>query len=189
MEFYFITRNRHKLEEASAALKPYGISLRMPPPGIPKLEIQDQSLEKIALLAARHAYQRLLAPLIAEDAGLFIDALNGFPGPYSSYIYRTIGVEGILRLMRGVGNRRARFKSAVACIYPPYEEVFVGVAEGTITSSPRGEEGFGFDPIFIPSGENRTFAEMRVEEKNRFSHRAKAFRILGEWLRGFRRKT
>jgi XTP/dITP diphosphohydrolase len=150
MKLFFVTGNKHKLAEASEILKPYGISLKPPPPPVRKLELQSESLEHIALMAARHAYARLLAPLVVEDSGLFIEALRGFPGPYSNYTYRTAGIDGVLRMMRGIKRRDAYFKAAAACICPPYEAVFTGMVKGVIAEEARGTKGFGFDPIFIP---------------------------------------
>ncbi len=182
MRLGLVTGNRHKLEELSLVLRDYGVELYML--GIQKIEVQSESLEVIALEAARRAYSKARVPLIVDDSGLFIEALGGFPGPYSSYTYKTIGVEGILRLLHGLPNRRACFHAAIAAIVPPYEKLFHARSCGFITESPRGTGGFGFDPIFTPEeGDGRTFAEMSVEEKNRYSHRAKAARMLGEWLR------
>jgi len=176
-----ITGNEHKLKELSAILEEYSVELYMLDLG--KLEVQSQSLEEIALTAARHAYRRVRVPLIVDDSGLFIESLKGFPGPYSSYVYKTIGVRGVLKLLEGVEDRRACFKAAIAAIIPPYEKVFTGASCGTIAREPRGAGGFGFDPIFEPEGGGgRTFAEMGLEEKNRLSHRARAARALGAWL-------
>lgn len=185
LRVYIATSNAHKIAEARAVLGEYGIELE--PVKAVKLEVQSDSLEEIALRAARTAYSNSRAsPLIVEDAGLFIYSLNGFPGPYTSYAYKTIGLEGVLRLLEGSRDRRARFVSAVAVIEPPLERVFVGVAEGYIAAEPRGGSGFGFDPIFIPEGSRRTFAEMSLEEKNKYSHRAKALRMAAEWLLSLR---
>ena len=179
--FHLVTGNRHKVEEAQSLLSGTGIILRQAP--VEKMEVQDEDLARIALEAARHAYSRIRAPVIVDDSGLFVDSLKGFPGPYSSYAYKTIGVEGLLRLMHGVADRRACFRTALAVIYPPLERVFEGLSCGQIALEPRGSHGFGFDPVFIPEGENRTFAEMSLEEKNRYSHRARAFRAFAEWAR------
>ncbi len=183
-ELYLVTSNRHKLVEASNVLREYGIELK--PLNVAKVEVQSESLEEVALTAARLAFLSVGKPLVVEDAGLFIEALGGFPGPYSSYVYKKIGVKGILKLMEGVEDRRACFRSAAALALPGMERVFVGEVCGFIARESRGSGGFGFDPIFIPEGESRTFAEMSVEEKNRYSHRAKAFRRLAEFLSNLR---
>ena len=178
---YLATGNRHKVEEARAVVEPLGIKVEQL--DAPKVEIQSDSLEEIALTAARLAYYYAPGSLVAvEDAGLFVESLNGFPGPYSSYAYKTLGVKGLLRLLAGEKDRRACFRSAVAIVGPGIERVFTGEVCGWIAEETRGTGGFGFDPVFIPEGEKKTFAEMRINEKNRYSHRAKALRSLAEWL-------
>jgi len=178
----FVTTNPNKLREAQLVVSRYGIELY--PVTVRKIEIQSDSLEEIAVYAAKKAFEEVRQPLIVEDAGLFIDALNGFPGPYSSYVYRTIGVRGVLKLMEGVENRRARFVAVVAlALSLDRIEVFRGVVEGTISYEPRGSGGFGFDPIFVPEGFDKTFAEMSTEEKCAVSHRARAFEAMARWLR------
>ncbi|RLE65377.1 MAG: non-canonical purine NTP pyrophosphatase, RdgB/HAM1 family [Thermoprotei archaeon] len=181
MKVFFVTKNRGKLKEAEVILSSYGIEVKML--AVEKEEIQSYNLEEIAL----HALRRIDfqdAPFFVEDAGLFIEALNGFPGPYSSYVYKTIGCRGILKLLEGIDNRKAYFLSVVALKIPSTGkvEVFKGKIDGFIADKMQGEKGFGFDPIFMPDGYKRTFAEMSVEEKNRYSHRGKALRKMGEWI-------
>ena len=176
----FITRNPNKVMEANAVLSRYGIELV--PADLKKVELQSNRLEKIAAFAAKLAYRKLRKPVVVEDSGLFIDALSGFPGPYSSYVYKTIGLHGVLKLMEGVENRSARFKAVVALAYRGGVEIFTGVVHGRIAHEARGSAGFGFDPIFIPQGFSRTFAELGPGVKNKVSHRAKAFEKLGQWL-------
>ena len=120
--------------------------------------------------------------LLIEDAGLYVEALKGFPGAYSSYVFRTIGGNGLLRLLSGEKRREAEFRSAVA-----YGEadgsiwLFEGRVRGAIAGTPRGTGGFGFDPIFVPESSPKTFAEMPIEEKNRISHRALAMTAFAKW--------
>jgi len=168
----FATTNLHKFEEVSAIAKHYGIELEQC--SAPKLEVQGEDLVEIVVKSAALIYLITSKPVLVEDAGLFIKALNGFPGPYSSYVYKTIGIEGVLKLLENVRDREACFKSAAALTYG--RGIIIGEGEvcGYIVETPRGTGGFGFDPIFVPHGETRTFAEMSVEEKNRYSHRAKA---------------
>jgi XTP/dITP diphosphohydrolase len=124
-----------------------------------------------------------------EDAGLFIDALDGFPGPYAAYVYKTIHNSGILKLMKNLPDRKAKFQSVIA--YCDEQTVcdptcFEGEVKGEITPIERkeqGKSGFGFDPIFQPDGSKKTFAEMTIDEKNGCSHRAKAIRRFAEWYR------
>ncbi len=123
--------------------------------------------------------------VIVEDAGLFIPALGGFPGPYSAYVHDTIGNGGILQLMRQLPNRGASFKSVIGlCRHGEEPKLFTGIVEGTITAEGRGTGGFGYDPIFEPKErDGRTFAEMNTDEKNQYSHRARALRKLVEYLK------
>lgn len=125
----------------------------------------------------------LKKPLVLEDSGLYINALKGFPGPYSSYVFKKIGNEGILKLMRSVKDRTAKFVCVVAFAHPKYGiRLFKGEVKGKISLEVRGSKGFGFDPIFIPEGSNKTFGEMDINEKNMFSHRSKAFKQFFQWL-------
>ncbi len=177
MVLRFVTTNDGKWLEVSSLLAAYGISVERINAKV--LEIQSDDLAEIARIAALDAYRSFGGDLFVEDAGLFVDALNGFPGPYSAYAYRTIGIRGLLRLMEGVERRTAAFRSAVAHVDREGRvSVFVEEVRGFITTEPRGTGGFGFDPVFVPLGSERTFAEMDVEEKNRYSHRAKAVRQL-----------
>ena len=172
VEIYFLTGNKHKFFEVKPIAEKYGVKLVQYLGE--KLEIQADDLVKIAKVAALNAYMNVGKPLLVEDAGLFIEALNGFPGPYSSYVFKTIGYTGILKLLENVKNRRAFFRSVAVLVYEPLIITGIGEVEGTIAYEARGDKGFGFDPIFIPRGSSKTFAEMSIEEKNMFSHRAKA---------------
>lgn len=147
-------------------------------------EVQSDDLAEIVRFSASEAYKRWGEGVLVEDSGLFVSALEGFPGPYSSYVFRTIGLRGILKLLEGVSERGAHFKSALCYVAAGGEHVVaVGEAEGVVSDRPRGEGGFGFDPIFIPlDAPDRTFAEMTVEEKNRYSHRGRAVRTLLQLL-------
>jgi XTP/dITP diphosphohydrolase len=180
---FFVTENVHKFNEARALLAKYEIATAML--RIKAAEIQDDELENIARRSALEAFEESGLPLVVEDAGLFISALNGFPGPYSSYVYKTIGNKGILKLMEGVPDRRSQFRSAVAyCSSDDSIEPFLGISDGNIAKEMRGSQGFGFDPIFVPSGSTgRTFAEMDADEKNMFSHRSSALTKFGEYYR------
>lgn len=178
----FVTNNLHKYREVELVARDLGIELDMCKNF--KIEVQSDSLEEVVIKSAMLAYLVLNKPVLVEDAGLFIEALNGFPGPYSSYVYRTIGIRGILKLMEGVEDRGAYFKSAAAIAFDKGVFVATGVVRGLITREPRGDRGFGFDPIFVPDGETRTFAEMSTEEKNRFSHRAMSTRKVLEMFIG-----
>ncbi|UCE57914.1 MAG: XTP/dITP diphosphatase [Candidatus Bathyarchaeota archaeon] len=180
---FFVTSNIHKFNEARKVLSQCELATAMLK--IKAVEIQDDSLENIAKASATEAVKNCSLPIIVEDAGLFIEALNGFPGPYSSYVYKSIGTKGILKLMENVAKRDAHFQSVVAFSSPQESpRCFHGKANGKISMEVRGELGFGFDPIFEPSDDsNRTFAEMRMPEKNTSSHRAEALRKFAKWYK------
>jgi XTP/dITP diphosphohydrolase len=177
---YFATSNRHKLEEASLVLKKLGIIVE--PLEGKGTEIQADDLSQIARNAALSASVRFKKPLIVEDAGLFISSLGGFPGPYSAYVFRKIGIEGVLRLLKNNTNRPANFKSSVAYCEPGGSaRVFEASLGGRVVQSACGENGFGFDPIFAPLHSKVTLADMSLEEKCRVSHRAKSLRKFAAW--------
>ncbi|MCE4605811.1 MAG: XTP/dITP diphosphatase [Desulfurococcales archaeon] len=176
----FITSNQHKYFEARQVLSSWNIDLYMV--DSVKLEVQDEEIENISRTAAIYAYNVLKKPLIVEDSGLFIEALNGFPGPFSSYAHKTIGNEGILRLLSGESNRKAYFKASVTCVCNEFVMTFNGLVYGTISMEPKGDKGFGFDPIFVPKGFDKTFSELGEDVKNKISHRSKAFTELAMWL-------
>jgi XTP/dITP diphosphohydrolase len=181
LKIILITGNMGKLKEFNELGRKYGIEFTGIPG--PKIEIQSEDLREVAAYSAAVALTVLRKPLMVEDAGLFIKSLDGFPGPYSSYIFKKIGYEGILKLMKGVKDRRAFFKSVIAFADPQIGiKIFEGFVHGTIAERARGTLGFGFDPIFIPEGYSRTFAEMQVHEKNEISHRGKAFKNFANWL-------
>lgn len=137
------------------------------------------TLEANALQKARYVHGSTGMPVLADDTGLLVDHLNGAPGVRSA---RYAGEEKdpganmvkLLREMEGVNHRTARFITVLAYIDGSGEHIFHGEVTGSIAGAPRGNEGFGYDPIFIPAGEDRTFAEMKAEEKNAISHRARA---------------
>jgi XTP/dITP diphosphohydrolase len=148
-------------------------------------EVQADTLDEVAGESARWLLARgeVEPPFVLEDAGLFIDALGGFPGVYSAYAYRTVGCEGVLRLVEGRDDRTARFESRVALVLPGGEvEVMAGTSRGELSREARGSGGFGFDPVFVPEGEVRTFAEMDLNEKEGHSHRGRALARLRDRL-------
>ena len=180
---FFVTGNVHKFHEARDVLKEFGISTAML--NLDTTEIQADDIIEIAKTSAIEAAKKSGMPIFVEDAGLFIDALKGFPGPYSSYAYRTLGTEGILKLMKDTIQRDAHFYSAVAFNdsgKANSAKRFTGKVDGKIVPKEQGKMGFGFDPIFATSAEpDKTFAEITQEEKNRHSHRAEALRKFGSW--------
>lgn len=177
MTFTVVTSNKNKAQEVAAffagVAEVHHTFLEIP-------EFRDNDVGVIAKDKARYAWNVLRCPLIVDDTGLFVAALNGFPGPYAAYVLHTIGMEGILRLLEGVKDRSAYFETAIA-----YADevgtirVFRGVVDGTIVF-PCGKEGFGYDPIF--SVEGRTFAERTLVEKATMSHRGRALAALRRFL-------
>jgi XTP/dITP diphosphohydrolase len=176
-ELYFITSNKGKVKEATEKLRPFGFSVMQKDLGYP--EVQADCLEEVAQQGIEYVRAKFNQAFMLEDAGLFIDALQGFPGVYSKYVFFTIGLPGILRLLQGVENRKAVFRSVYAYSEPGKKPVIVvGECNGTISTEQRGKHGFGYDPLFIPKGAEKTFGEMTIEEKNQYSHRAKALEKL-----------
>lgn len=186
---FFATGNFHKFNEALRVFAKFKIATAMI--RVEAVEIQDNDIENIAKASAMDALEKTGLPLIVEDAGLFIEALNGFPGPYSSYVYQTLETKGILRLMEKIEKRDATFHSVVAFCSPQETlRTFHGEVKGKISIQERGSHGFGFDPIFEPSNDDyhKTFAEMSIQEKNKFSHRAKALQEFAKWYVSMRRR-
>ena len=182
---FFATGNFNKFREAKEILNRNKFATAMI--RFKGVEIQSESLEEIARTAVKNAFSKTSLPVFVEDAGLFIEALDGFPGPYAAYVYKTVHNKGILKLMSEVSERQAKFRSVIAYQdqYLAEPKCFLGESKGKITKNERmekGKSGFGFDPIFQPDGNDKTFAEMTVDEKNSYSHRATAVQKLAEWL-------
>lgn len=178
---YFVTGNKGKFSEVKEKLQPLDIKLIQKDIGYP--EIQTDSLEDVVQYGVKHIEERFHSPFIIEDAGLFIKALKDFPGVYSKDVFYTIGCKGILKLLKSVKERSAVFRSVYVYSEPKKEPVFFkGESQGKIANIERGKGGFGYDPIFIPNGKTKTFAEMNVTEKNSVSHRGKALDKLIDFL-------
>ena len=142
------------------------------------VEIQDDSLAKIAVQKALNAYDKCKKPVIIEDDGLFIESLSGFPGPYSSYIFNTIGNNGILKLIGD--NRDAQFVAIIAfCDSSNEPTLFESSVAGTISKNIQ-DGGWGYDPIFIPEKQNKTYAELA--DKNKLSHRYESLKKFASWF-------
>lgn len=188
MKLVFATHNPHKLQEIKALL-PGSILLS----GLFEAGLADeipetgQTLKENALIKAQFVAEKFKVNCFADDSGLEVEALNGEPGVYSA---RYAGpkkidannVDKLLKSMEGKTNRKARFKTVIALILDAETHLFTGEVHGKITHMPKGSNGFGYDPVFIPEGCNSTFAEMAAEEKNRLSHRARAVEKLVAFL-------
>ncbi|WP_255168879.1 XTP/dITP diphosphatase [Natrononativus amylolyticus] len=177
MAIQFVTGNEGKVDEARTYLE--GLE-RVEQVAFDYTEIQSADLAEIAATGAREAFAELGADdgVLVDDTGLFVEALGGFPGPYSAYVEDTVGVERLWRLAETEANRRAHFRTVVAYCDADGVETFAGSVGGTLVA-PRGEGGFGYDPIFEYNG--RTLAEMGTEEKNAISHRGRALAAFAEW--------
>ncbi len=181
---YFITGNAHKYSEISDLFRRFLPDYELLQMNEDLLEIQAWSLEEVARFKLENVKTGPDSPYFIEDAGFFIDDLKGFPGVYSAYIFKSIGYDGVLKVMSGRAVRNAHFKSVIAYKDPTSgTKLFVGKVEGTVSLEAKGTNGFGFDPIFIPNEiPNKTFAELSMEEKNRISHRSRSFQQLIEYL-------
>ena len=181
-DLLFASSNRHKYAEARAIAAGFGVGLEFAKCALP--EIQSDSIREISAAKARAAFERFGEPVLAEDDGLFVDALGGFPGPFSSYVFGSIGNGGILKLLGR--NRRARFVSAVTFCSKDSCRSFEGTLRGMISES-AGGDGWGYDPIFVPENHTKTFAQ--IDTKNLVSHRSAAVSKFSRWYRRARRST
>ena len=194
MKLIFATNNQHKVDEMQSAignqievisLNEAGIDIDIPEP--------HETLEENASEKSRTIYNITGTNCFSEDTGLEVDALNAEPGVKSA---RYAGeeknfaknIEKLLQNLKGKSDRKARFRTVISLILDGEEWLFEGVSEGEIIQDQRGHNGFGYDPVFMPSGSTRTFAEMDLEEKNMFSHRRKAADALVLFLQ-HRRET
>lgn len=173
-----MTTNPGKLREIRTLLTPFGARIRPVRRTLP--EPQADSLEEVAR-SKLAAVRDLPGWVLVEDSGLFIPSLGGFPGVYSAHIYRIWGLDPILELLRR-RDRRAVFRTVAGLRRGNRTWLLAGACTGTIARSVRGTNGFGFDPIFIPSGSRMTFAEMESGQKDEVSHRARAMRRVGRIL-------
>ncbi len=188
MKILFATNNAHKLAEVQAVLGE-GYTLVTPREmGIlEEIPETQETLQGNASQKSHYLYERTGLDCFADDTGLEVEALGGAPGVHSAR-YATDGHDFeannrlLLKNLEGKENRRARFRTVISLILGGVEHQFEGIVNGRIIDAERGGEGFGYDPLFIPEGFDRTFAEMSREEKNSTSHRARAVRKLADFL-------
>ena len=187
------TRNPHKLRELARVCRDWPVDWLTvenhlgPWPDVeePHDTYLDNALEK-----ARAVSRALGVPAVADDSGIEVDGLGGAPGPRSARYARqgATDAENLQKLLVAVArfppkNRTARYRCLAAIAWPDGSELHAeGVCEGFLVGEPRGTSGFGYDPAFVPQGERRTMAELSDDEKDRISHRGKAFRVLGDRL-------
>lgn len=191
-EIIFATNNTHKLREVKEILGSDCTLTTLRERGITEDIPEEQpTIEGNALQKARYVYSRTGADCFADDTGLEVEALGGAPGVHSAR-YATDGhdfeanVRLLLDNLRGAADRRARFRTVIALILSGKEYLFEGVVNGVITEHPSGEEGFGYDPVFVPDGYDLTFAQMPAELKNSISHRGEAVRKFAEFMKGIK---
>jgi len=186
--FVLATANPHKAVEMRAVLTPLGVEVEDRPADVADVEETGETLEENALLKARALVAATHRAAIADDTGLFVDALDGRPGVHSArYAGETASnddnVTKLLGELEGVETRTARFVTVIAVALPDGTSFCVqGELKGTIDYARAGDQGFGYDPVFVPDGDARTLAELTPQEKNASSHRARALRALSEEL-------
>jgi XTP/dITP diphosphohydrolase len=186
------TRNKHKIEELKTLLRDLDLEILTLTdfPSVPPLIEDGTTFQENALKKARAVFQHTTLPSLADDSGLEVFFLNGRPGVRSARYAGENATdeqnnEKLLREMRGVAprRRRARFRAVIALVGSGFEEIGEGTCIGSLAEDPRGTSGFGYDPIFIPDGFTRTYAELKEEEKNKISHRAKAVEAVRDTMR------
>jgi XTP/dITP diphosphohydrolase len=188
------SRNSNKIEELHAILSEVGIQLRssLDYPQLKEVEESADSLEGNAYLKALYTFETTGLPSLADDTGLEVEAINGRPGvksaryagenaSYQSNMYK------LLEELEPHENRKAQFRTSLVYISDEGSFVFHGVSEGLILREPRGDKGFGYDPVFLPDGKDKTFAELSQAEKNKISHRARAVEKFIRFLKGMKK--
>ena len=181
----FITSHDHKYEEFSHAIS--RTEIRAKHYKMKYAEVQADTIDLVAMASATQIASYTSKPFVIEDSGITIDALMGFPGPYSSFVFQTIGNQGILDLMREKENRSASFRSVFILFDGIEFHKFSGESKGVLQTSQRGDMGFGYDPIFVPyDGDgilcDKTYAQLPIELKNKLSHRGKSLEKLIDFL-------
>ncbi|MEL7832674.1 XTP/dITP diphosphatase [Fodinibius sp. Rm-B-1B1-1] len=185
------SRNKHKIEELRATLKPLGIELKSTY-DFPDLEevVEDrETLEGNALKKAQYVYEETGLPALSDDTGLEVDALNGRPGVYSARYAgeEATDQENVDKLLDELSDvplerRGAQFRTVAAFVTNNGPNTFEGICRGTIITKERGTKGFGYDPVFVPASYKKTFSELDADEKNRISHRGKAIQKVVNFL-------
>ncbi|MGE5421075.1 MAG: RdgB/HAM1 family non-canonical purine NTP pyrophosphatase [Chloroflexota bacterium] len=195
LDLIFASNNPHKVKEIGSIIGP---DFRLS--SLADLEITDDipenelTLEGNALAKARYVHRITGKNVFADDTGLETEALNGMPGVHSARFAgesknSDANIGKLQSLLQGKENRKARFRTVIALVWNSKEYLFDGTVSGEIIKEKRGTGGFGYDPVFVPEGRNKTFAEMSLEEKNTLSHRARAFEKLREFLVGIARQA
>jgi len=193
MKICFATNNKNKLQEVNAALEGHAVVVQ----SLEEIGCQNElpetgdTLEENAVQKAQYVLEHHHIDCFADDTGLEVEALGGVPGVYSG---RYAGeprsdernMDLLLERLSGEKNRQARFRTVIALLFKGKQHLFEGIAEGRIVEERSGRGGFGYDPIFVPDGYQKTFAQLSMEEKNAISHRGIAVRKLVAFLKSLK---
>ncbi len=171
--FTLVTGNRNKLIEAERIL---GVKLECDPVDLP--EIQSLDIFEVLRAKGEEAFRRLSRPVVVEETGFELAAMGGFPGPLVKWMLDAVGPAGIARTAHALGDTRATARCALIYLDGESERVAEGETRGELVLEPRGDGGFGWDPVFVPEGRSETYAELESELKDRLGHRGKAWRRL-----------
>jgi len=177
-EIVFVTGNKKKVIEIQNILK----NVKVIQKKLNLMEPQSLDVERIASSKAEQAYNILKKPVFVEDTSLTIPSLNNFPGAFIAWTSKTIGNEGLIKLMADLNDRFAQAKTCIAYCDKNGLKLFSGTCNGRISKEIRGDKGWGFDTIFIPEGYSKTWAELGPEIKNAMSHRRKAAQKFYKWI-------
>lgn len=186
-ELYFASANQNKIKEVNALLPPSMVVRGIQGLVNGDLEETGETLQENALMKARAIYKLTGVPSFADDTGLEVESLNGEPGVFSA---RYAGpqrndadnINKLLRELKGKPSRKARFRTVIAFVNGDEQHLFEGIVNGRISEQLKGENGFGYDPVFVPDGGEQTFAEMSLTDKNAISHRGRAFRAFAAFM-------
>lgn len=188
MKIVFASNNEHKVREIKSIFGDWLTLLSLKDLNIyEEIPEEEPHLEGNALSKARYIHKITGMNVFADDTGLEVEALGGMPGVRSARFAGeskdfSANIDKVLSMLGSAENRKAQFRTVIALIYNEKEYLFEGKAEGIIIRERRGSQGFGYDPVFIPEGRTRTFAEMDLSEKNSLSHRARALEKLRAFL-------
>ena len=188
IDLLFATSNKNKVLEIKKVLpKEFNIKSLDDIGFCEEVPENENTIEGNAIFKANYIYKKYNLNVFADDTGLEVDSLNGKPGVHSARYAgisknSTDNINKLLKKLKNKKNRKARFKTVIALILNSKIHTFEGVVEGIITKKPKGENGFGYDPVFIPSGYTKTFGELSIEEKNSISHRSLAMNKLIDFI-------
>jgi len=184
---YFVTQNEHKFNEVLNIFSQEKMKFELKHCKLKIIEIQADSNKDVALYKVKCIKDKIHGSFFIEDAGFYVDhPLNGFPGVYSSYVFKTIGNKGIIKLIDDFEHTKAHFSALIGFFSKVTDKIslFEGKVDGRLSPEIRGDKGFGFDPIFIPNERpDKTFGELTIEEKNKISHRGRALKQLISFLK------